>query len=376
MITISRKYELIVKTNLSAYAIANAKELVPSAKILGSTMGAVNKMLSLSQELKLLMPEIIGLAAVSPDWDRMIARYWNSLSEPIPYVGKTLETGFKYDLNDVTKKEYINAINTQIKEEDKKIKTDEDLKTYIYLKLSEVEDAYKAAILEANSLSEKDKETALKAAYDAKYAKIWNIEAEHYKVGTPIEPFQYLLWKYCLVCSHVANEFSFAEKSMNIEFYLSSEDNKKQLERIKIQTKNKAMEKYLSIITSKKNVADILFAIGLGGKIFDLAKDNEGADLDLQLHVLLQSTMDKDPAKFISLASDKNIALKGLIEKYVTYNIFKRIQGTNIITDYTNPSKIIGNDLDAAVTFCSNPENVAVVSEYETRFKDLNSKFS
>ena len=34
MITISRKYELIVKTNLSAYAIANAKELVPSAKIL------------------------------------------------------------------------------------------------------------------------------------------------------------------------------------------------------------------------------------------------------------------------------------------------------------------------------------------------------
>ena len=83
--------------------------------------------------------------------------------------------------------------------------------------------------------------------------------------------------------------------------------------------------------------------------------------------------MDKDPAKFISTYSDKNITIKGLIEKYVAYNILKRVQGTNIIVDYNDGSKIIGNDMNAAVTFFSNQENKAVLSEYETKFKDLNA---
>ena len=211
-------------------------------------------------------------------------------------------------------------------------------------------------------------------AYDIKWNTIWNIEAEHYKVGTPINPFEYLLWKYCLVYPDVANDVSFVNKSPKIRFYLSSEDAKQRIEQHKVKTKEQAMEAYLKLISERSKVIDVLFAMGLGGNVFEISKNNSKKEaLDLQMHILLQSEMDKNPEKFITVAADKNLALKGMIEKYIAYNILRRITGTNIITDYADGSKIIGNDLDAAITFFSNQENKAVISEYETRFKDLNS---
>ena len=375
MLTVSRKYELVVKTNPSAYIKANKEVIVPGNKIIGSSVTAVNKMISLSNELKVLMPDIIGLASTSPDWDKMVARYWNSLSEPINPVGKTLQTGFVYDITSADKQAYIIAVNEQLRLTNKpQLKTDEDLKNYIYDRLEKTNDAYDAAVLAANKLSEKDKDDALKAAYDAKYNSIWAIEGDHYKVGMPIVPFEYLLWKYCLVFGEVANEFAFADKSTKIRFYLSSEDAQKELEKRKLKTKEQAMSAYLNIISSRKKVIDILFAMDKGSTINQLAKDHtKKEDLDLHLHILLQSEMEKDPTKFISMSSDKNVATKGLIEKYIAYNILKRLQGTNIIVDYADSSKIVGNDLEAAVTFFSNQENAATISEYETRFKDLNS---
>lgn len=375
MITISRKYELVVKANASAYIKANKEVVVPGAKIIGSSLTAVNKMLSLSSELKVLMPEMLGLSPTSGDWDKMVARYWHSLSEPINPTGRALETGFTYDITDSTKQQSIHAISEQLKQnKEKGLTTDDDLKDYIYDRLAKVEEAYNLAVLDANKLGEQGKEEALKTAYDSKYEAIWKVEADHYKIGTPINPFEYLLWKFCLVYGDVANDFSFANKSTKIRFYLSSEDAKKAIERVKQKTKTQAMQLYLKLISSRNSVIDLLFAIGEGDKVFTEAKVNSGEDLDLQLHILLQSEMEKDPAKFISIASDKNIAIKGMIEKYITYNLLRRLQGTNIIVDYNNPSMVIGNNINEAVSYFSNQENAAIISEYKTKFKDLNSK--
>jgi len=375
MITLSRKYELIVKANTSAYLLANIKVIVPGPKIIGSSITGVNKMISLSNELKVLMPSIIGLSSTSSDWDKMVKRYWDSLSEQINPIGKTLETGFTYDMTDTSKTEYIIEINKQIENnKGTKITTDEGLKNYIYERLTKVEETYNITVINANKLQEREKEEALKDAYDTKYNAIWNIEADHYKVGTPINPFEYLLWKYCLVYGDVANEFSFANKSTKIRFYLSSEDAKRELERIKIKTTNQAMAAYLKIIASRNEVINILFAMGLGDIIFNIAKTASGEDLDLQLHVLLKNEMDKDPAKFIASASDKNVAYKGLVEKYIAYNVLRRLQGTNIIVDYSDSAKVIGSSLEDAVSYFNNKENAAYISELETKFKDLNSK--
>lgn len=375
MLAVSRKYELIVRNNPSAYLKANKTVVVPGAKIIGSSVSGVAKMISLSEESKVLMPSILSLSPTSPDWDKRLKNYWDSLSHPINPAGDTLETGFIYNITDVSRLQYLQEINKQ-RELNKQtpLTTDEDLKNYIYDRLASVERDYEKAILEANKLSERDKEDAVKLAYDAKYNSIWSIESEHYKVGIPINAFQYLLWKYCLVYGDVANEVAFANKSTKIRFYLSSENARNEVEARRLDTKKQAMEAYLKIISDRTSVINLLFAMGLGTDISDIAKSAKSKeDLDLQLHILLQSNMDKDPAKFISTYSDKNITIKGLIEKYVAYNILKRVQGTNIIVDYNDGSKIIGNDMNAAVTFFSNQENKAVLSEYETKFKDLNA---
>lgn len=375
MITVSRKYELIVRANTSAYLKANKLVVVPGSKIIGSSMTAVTKMISNGDEAKVLMPSILALSPTSSEWDKMLKRYWDSLSYPINPAGAIFETGFIYDITDVRKLQYITEINKQLEQTKQPIlKTDEDLKNYIYSRLERVEKVYEEAVLAANKLSEKDKDDAIKLAYDSKYESIWAIEGDHYKVGTPINTFEYLIWKYCLVYGDVANELTFANKSTKIRFYLSSEDARKEFESRKLNVKKQAMEAYLKLISERTNVINILFAMGLGQTIFDISKNAKSReDLDLQLHILLQSTMDKDPVVFISAYSDKTVAVKGMIEKYISYNILKRLQGSNIIVDYNDGSKIIGNDINAAVTFFSNQENKAVLSEYETRFKDLNS---
>ena len=338
-------------------------------------MTAVAKMVSLSEEMKVFMPEIIALSPSSPNFDTRVKLYWDSIAEPIPIDGKTLETGFVYDITSVDKQPYITNINAQLKQRgEKELKTDEDLLNYIQTKWDKVEEDYNKAVINASKLGDREREEALKLAYTAKYDAIWVIESEHFKFGKPINVFEYLLWKYCLVYSQVANEFSFVNKSENIRFYLTSEEAKRQAEKRKMKTQNLAMQKYLEIISSKQDVLDILFALQLGEDIMTLSKTLSGEDLDLQLHILLKQKMDNDPETFTKLASDKNVTTKGLIEKYITFNILKRLQGTDIIVDYIDPSKIIGNNLDEAISFFSNQENAAIASEYMTKFKDLNSK--
>jgi len=375
MITVSRKYELIVRTPVSAYLKANKDVVVPGAKIIGSNVTAVGKMISLSDEAKVLMPSILGMAHNSPEWDKGLKRYWDSLSHPISPIGGTLETGFVYDVTDTSRIKYLTEINKQLElAKAKPLSTDEDLKNYIYSKIDKAEENYNNAVLDANKLPEREKDEQLKLAYDTKWNTIWNIEAEHYKVGTPINPFEYLLWKYCLVYPDVANDVAFVNKSPKIRFYLSSEDAKQRIEQHKVKVKQQAMEAYLKLISERSKVINVLFAMGLGNNVFEISKNNSNREaLDLQMHILLQSEMDKNPERFITASSDKNLAIKGMIEKYISYNVLRRLTGTNIIVDYADGSKIIGNDLNAAITFFSNQENKAVISEYETRFKDLNS---
>ena len=55
-------------------------------------------------------------------------------------------------------------------------------------------------------------------AYKIKYDSIFNIEADRFKIGTASNPFHYMLYKYCLVYSQVANSYELVNNSKNIRF--------------------------------------------------------------------------------------------------------------------------------------------------------------
>jgi len=359
----NKKIYIHHKQTLSPYANANKDHLISSTKTLGSTLNAVNKMLASGEEMKALLPEILGVSPNSVNWDTRLSYYWNSISENIDPSGRLLEVGYVYDIDSPDTKFYIDAFNKSISA-DNKLNSSEDIAKYFknsYLKI--VEEFNKAIVNSRKSSNAKDADKSLNEAYHVKYDKIIALESQKYKYGKPINVADYILYRFCLVHSQVANEYDLAEKSQNIRFYLHSEEEIKQFKERQVQLEKERMNVFLETVKSADKVENLLYALGLGFTI----KDLDAIDRNITLN-----TYSIDNAKvFISTAGNKQLETIGLIEKYITFGILRRLESSSIIIDAVDPSITVGNNMDEAVQYFNSKKNDAYLSELNARFKGL-----
>jgi hypothetical protein len=359
----NKKIYIYHKQTLSPYAIANKEHLVPVSKTLGPTINAVNKMLASGEEQQVLMGELLGLSSNSPNWDSRLSYYWNSIAEEIESSGRVLEVGYSYDISASKNQHYIEQFN-KLASDNAKFKTSEDIYNYFVNSYKSIIDEFDKAIIQSRRVSSvKDSDRYVNEAYRIKYDKIITLESQKYKYGNPVNVSDYMLYRFCLVHSQVANEFSLVDKSQNIRFYLHSEDEIKQYKETKIKLEKDRMSMFLDVVKSSDKVENLLYALGLGVNI----KDSDAADRNIMLNTFSSD----NPSKFISMASDKNLELRGMIEKYITFNILKRIDGSSIIIDSVDAAKTIGNNIDEAISFFMTDTNKAYLSELSARFKGL-----
>jgi len=363
MLINNRKIWIYWRNIKSSYAAANEEGLDEPSRNIGSSISGVQKMLSNSEEQIALMSSVISISPGDSGWAKALSKYWQSLSEEILPTGKELEIGFIYDSSDLTKMAYITNINDKLPE-DKKLETDEDIKNYVAGRLLGVDVRFKTDMAKANKLAGQAGLQAKKTAYDIKYDLIWKIEAEHYKFGTPINVSDYLLYKYCMVYSQVANELSLAEKSPNIRFYLHSEAEIKLAKERKHKADKDRMNVYIDTIKSVSKVENVLYALNKGDKVRSIKDDTD-------LFILLEEVSKDRPAAFVAAAKDKNLVIKGTIEKYIATGILRRLDNTQIVVDATDPGIITGNSLEEAVSYFASKKNEAIVSEYNAKYKGL-----
>jgi len=362
MIVENKKVHIFWRKIESSYAIANRKVLVEAPRKLGSSISSVQKMLANSDEQKKYMPDIVSIAPSSNDWNKIIKAYWDSISEDIPEIGKPLEVGFIYDINSIEFADSIKVYNNSV-DAKKKLSSDKDIKDYFDNKLNSVEKEFMKQVKEANLISDVRKsDEKLAEAYRIKYDSIVTIESERHKFCKPINIADYMLYRYCLVYRDVANDKDLAEKSPKIRFYLQDESSINRYKKLAQDNERNSMNLFLDLIKNKNDVEDVLYAMGLG---------NEIPEDDTDRFSYLNNKRTTDTAKFISIASNKNRALLGKIEKLIHKNILRRLEGSSVIVDGTDPGKIIGRNMDDAVTFFKNDENKAIISEYESRYKNL-----
>ena len=360
----SKKVKLIWKRNLSSYAETNKKVLVDDVRKVGSSVTAVNKVLSSGEEQKIYMKALIGVSPNSQDWDKTVTNYWNSLSVPITAYEKELEIGFVYDITSPEISVTVGKINEGIKDATDKLKTDQDLYNYIKNRLDKVEEDYKQKVLDATKLAdEANRSKVLTMLYNTKWDQIIAIESDHYKVGRPITPEDYVLWRYCLVYRDVANEMAAIDKSTAIRFYLHSDEEAKKEKARKNAIEKGRMQAFLTVSSKESLVDDVLYGAGLGETI----KNMDLVDKVIQL----QQFSEGSSAKFVALTEDKNLAIKAKIEKLIVHGILRRLPNTDIVVDASNPSVIIGNNQHECITYLSDSTNKAVISEFEAKFKGL-----
>lgn len=326
MYKIEKQLTLRWKLSDSSYKAANVKVLVEDYRRIGASTTAVNAMISKGNEMKALMPSVIGLSSNSPDFEKRVTEYWNSISYDVPDSGKDWQIGYSYDFTtqDSDKKDSIRELVISAKaQHNVEIKSDVDL---------------------------------------AKYCDKYIAEEYKYKYGTPINIADYLIWRYCLNYSHVANTIDDVNKSGKIRFYMFSEDEARKRNEAKHDMNIKAMQLYLEVIKDEALIDNILFIL------------NRGSDVKNTLStktIILKTIYEANPAKFVEICGDANIKLKAAIEKLISANIIRRLTNTQIIVDSTDSAFVIGNTMEDAIAFFSNDANKQKVNEYYTKYKGL-----
>lgn len=323
---VSRKVTIHWKYNPTTFETLNKDVVGESFRKIGSSISAVNKILGYPDMLRQLMPQILGISPDSRDtnWDKSIRYYWDSLSVDISSGGKILETGFEFDINDLSRKSFIKELVS-----DKSIKTDSQL-----------------ANLVMNDVPEE----------------------ERWKYGNPINVEDYLLWRYILNYKHVANNVQDINKSPNIRFYLHTQEEREKFKKEQFKTKQAALTEYMKFMekASEEDINDIL-ALLTPDSITDIVRKNDIEEKQMKIMEIVNS----DPNKFVNTIKDKNAKHKSLIEKYIAFGILKKLPSSTVVVESADPSVILGNNMDEVVSFISNEKNKVKVNELLAKYKSL-----
>lgn len=300
---------------------------------LGTSRTAVIALLRNGEEMKELMPYILGQGYIGNNdqsFTSNVSNYWNSLSYRVPFPSVTWEIGMTFDINsdNPTHAKFIPLLNTSFK------LNDEALADYV---------------MGSNT--------------NGKY----NVPIEdRYKYGTPINPFEFLLWQYCLNYNVVANDKSLVDKSLKIQFYLIDETRVK-LERVSIHNvKNEAKRVYLEVIAKSDDVTDIL-SILKKSIPFDTPKD----EIKIVNEQLLETVVEQTPAEFLEIAKSSNLKMLAKIERYIVSGVIKRLDGTNTLVDSDNPEIVIGNTREEQLAYFNNTINKDIIANYSAKYKSL-----
>ena len=266
------------------------------------------------EEEKKYLPQIIGISNNSPDWEKATKDYWDNISKNVPTSDKEgngglkLEIGLRYD----TIEDY---------EKDQK-----SIKTWGELEIG----------------NGKQK-----------------IAIENPK-GTPINIADYILWRFCLVHSKVANSLEEVGKSPKIEFYIYSKQKEIKEQKVTFENKRKASQLLYTNLGDRLWVEHMLRLLIQNDKSPSVSIREVSSITEDEKDILLESYMHKVPIIFSAFAEDKNLEMKSFIEICIASGFLVRIPNTNSISF---EGETIGNTIEETVTYLNNTSNSGVLGQ-------------
>lgn len=190
---------------------------------------------------------------------------------------------------------------------------------------------------------------------DIEYYKKPNDDTIYWR---PINTFDYVLYKYCLRYSAVANNYEDLNKSPKIRFYLEDLAVTKKKKEAIINLKDDATLLRLKLQDDKTVLRNILY-------MFNILPYNEDDGLSDKLK--FAELAENQPAKFLEYGNDKQLQAKSFIKRAIATGILTNPAGSGMIA---KNGEVLGNNLDEAVVFLSDPKNSALKLEIEALLKN------
>ena len=177
--------------------------------------------------------------------------------------------------------------------------------------------------------------------------------------GTPINIPNYVLYKYCLVYSKVANSIDLIGKSPNIRFYLHSLEAEQKTKLSEIQISQKAFKAYLKILDDKILINNVLLLMNVGKNVS--MKDEDKA-------IALHSIVKDRPNEFLKVLEDPYIELKSLIQTAVASKVLTLSPNTEI---YMRGDEIVARNTMELISYLNSQEGQNLKTILETQLKQL-----
>ena len=331
MIKVERSVRIEWRNNPSSFELRNKDAFRTDYLRLGSAIRPVNELLSRSEEMRVLLPTVVGVSPIDSSWQERITAYLHDFLLEIPIHGLTFDTSYILDLGNPALKDNINELISKIKDAPK-----------------DKSDLEKVVLEHIKKLD----------------------ETELYKYVTFVNIPDYISWRYCLLSSAVANKVEDINKSVKIQFYLTSDSERKAIQAARTKKRTEALKKYTELVydTDKTKIDNVVVA---SGKVLGYSEYQNLSTEDK--NAILLELCDSDPEAFIKLVTDKYLTTKALIITYEWMNLLRVLPNTSIIVDASNPEKIIGNNINDAISFFSNDINKSYLSELNAKYRSLKS---
>ena len=256
--------------------------------------GGILRGLNFEEEKKYL-PEIINISPTDNEWRKMTQDYWNNISVVIPADGTTIDK-LQGKVLDFT----VSFKNKQ----------------------------------------EKDNfEEALKFETKAQ------IISEHGEVIEGIA--NYVLFRYALVYSKVANSVEDIDKSAKILFYLYSKQTQTKLEHKSFKKRNEALAEFIKVLPNEGKINAILMLFEQDLASYETLEDK---------HLALEALVKTKPATFLSYIKDENLSIKAAIKKAVEAGIINNPPNTTTFYYGGNNEHTLGTTLENAVLYLKSEE--------------------
>lgn len=327
-VRVEKTVTIFRKENTSAYFRKNSRYIPEGKNKIGSAIASVDRMKSNFDELTVYMPSILGCSANDPKFAERLDAWFNNISKIVPEIGLPLNIGFTYK-----SRSFADSISEKEKE---------------------IADAF----TKAKKSTSEERDLAFKVRDEA----IINLESTKYQYGFPINVGDYMVWRYCLVYSSVANDIALINKSGAIRFYMYDPDVEKHKETIQFNIRKEATIAYVKLLEEPSKIGDILW-MHLGDRT-DVSKMDEMTKLKA-----LETLNKVDPDAFLRYYKDVNLTIKAKIERMIHFGILRRLEGTNIIVDENND--VIGNNTAEVLTFFKNAEaNKAAITRFQSKLNN------
>ena len=320
-----RSVTIVPVTNYSLYRRVNSKSLPNRRDSIGSSVASSRILSSNKNEVEAYFPAIIGLSPNHPDFVFRVKAWLNNISVVVNEIGVTFDTSFRF-----RRKRDFFAFKT---------------------KYDAIEESY-----ERNKVGGLDK---LQKALEIKINDLNLLESTLWQYGSPINVTDYLLYRHCLLYTHVAKDSAIINSSSEVRFYIKDDNKEIELQnKLRLSTNNAKVNfvKLLNDAKQFKNVY-ILMAAQQGRNVAIAIKK----DITTQQNELDHYSQN-EPDKFNKLCNDKDVELKATIELLIAHGeLIRSVYNQNITK---SDGTLIGANIKEAVAWFKDPANTGAVTAY------------